>query len=189
MRFVIPRLSLITVPVLIMFSSSCLSQNLDVTFNANVIETTCEMKIEGGTGDGTNNTIPIGTDGKVRIDQIENGEDAVSTSFKIAITECPSSLASIKTTVSGQASSYVPTAITNTSGNGAAFLGISIARSSAPNTPFVINSTTDSDRLVWTVNEINSKEVSLIAKLVETSSGKGTTGTFSAVATFNFTYE
>jgi len=68
-------------------------------------------------------------------------------------------------------------------------LGVSIARASASNQPFVINSTNDSQRLNWSSAEINAKEVTLISRLQETQANKGTTGNFSAVATFNFNYE
>ena len=46
------------------------ADNLDITFTANIRDTTCDMKIEGGSGDGSSNVIPIGTDGKVRLDYI-----------------------------------------------------------------------------------------------------------------------
>lgn len=36
------------------------TSSLDVTFTATLRETTCDMKIEGGTGDGKANMIPIG---------------------------------------------------------------------------------------------------------------------------------
>ena len=175
--------------ILVVFFASYTSyaQNVDVTFNANIMETTCEMKITGGTGDGLNNTIPIGDGGKIRLDQIENGDTAATAAFKLSITECPAGLSSIKTTISGQQSSYVSTAIVNSGTAG--FLGVKISRSSAPTAPFVISSTNDSERLVWTAQEISAKEVDLIASLVETQAGQGTTGGFSAAATFNFTYQ
>ena len=53
----------------------------------------------------------------------------------------------------------------------------------------MINAGSDTGRLVWTSQEINNKEVPLVATLVETQTGQGTTGAFSALATFNFTYE
>lgn len=37
------------------------AQNVNVTFSANIIETTCEMRLEGGSGNGINNTIPVGS--------------------------------------------------------------------------------------------------------------------------------
>lgn len=167
------------------------AQNVNVTFSANIIETTCEMRLEGGSGNGINNTIPVGSGGKVGLDKIIAGDTAATATFKIKIVECPAGVTSIKTTIKGTQSNYADTLITNgISGEGASsFLGISIARASASNQPFVINSTNDSHRLNWSSAEINAKEVTLISRLQETQSNKGTTGNFSAVATFNFNYE
>ncbi|PTM37340.1 fimbrial protein [Enterobacter cloacae] len=165
------------------------ADNLDVTFTANIRETTCDMAISGGTGNGKNNTITLGTSGKTRIDTISAG--TATTDFKLVLTECPSSLSSLKTTVSGSAST-VKTAIANgvtAASGGASNVGVSIARSSLPTAPFEINSTDDSKRIVWSQGEISTQEVPLTAKLVETQAGGATTGTFSAVATFNFYYE
>lgn len=166
------------------------ADNLDVTFTANIRETTCDMAISGGTGDGKNNTIILGNSGKTRIDTIAAG--TASTDFKLMLTECPSSLTSLKTTVSGAASNILQTAIANgiaASSGGASYVGISIARTSSPAAPFEINSFDDSKRIVWNEGEISAKELPLTARLVETQAGSATTGQFSAVATFNFYYE
>ena len=167
------------------------AQNVNVTFSANIIETTCEMRLEGGSGNGINNTIPVGSGGKVGLDKIIAGDNAATATFKIKIVECPAGVTSIKTTIRGTQSNYADTLITSgITGEGASsFLGISIARASASNQPFVINSTNDSQRLNWSSAEINAKEVTLISRLQETQANKGTTGNFSAVATFNFNYE
>lgn len=176
--------------LLLAFQMSAQAANLDVTFTATLRETTCDMKIEGGTGDGVNNTIPIGTAGKTNLGDITSGSDAATTQFKLKITECPDSLAGLKTTVTGSASGYLKSAIVNAAPSSAAdYMGVSIARVSAPDAPFEVNSTDDTKRLVWTPSEISSKEVPLIARLVETQAGKATTGNFSATATFNFVYE
>lgn len=177
--------------LLIATALPCLATSLDVTFTANIRETTCDMAIEGGSGDGQNNTIPIGSGEKVSMDKIVNGDSAAQTTFKLKITECPSSLAALKTTVSGTKSALKNTALDNDSTDSAAAsnVGLTIARTSESDAPFVIGSTTDSERLVWSSTEIANKEVSLVATLVETSTGKGTTGPFSTIATFNFTYE
>lgn len=166
------------------------SLNLDVTFTATLRETTCDMKVEGGTGDGSNNTIPIGTNGKTNLADIVNGSDAAAATFKLKIVECPDSLSKLKTTITGTPSSVVKTAITNASSTSpASNVAVSIARTSAPESPFEINSTDDSKRLSWTQSEISSKEVPLIARLIETQAGSATTGNFSGMATFNFEYE
>lgn len=173
-----------------MMSLTSHADNLDITFTANIRDTTCDMKIEGGSGDGSSNVIPVGTNGKVRLDYIILKSAKATTNFKLKMASCPSSLTSLKTTVSGSASP-VTTAIKNSlSGEGSAEnIGVAISRTSTPDIPFVINSTTDTQRLVWSSGEISAGEVSLLATLVETASGQSTTGNFSGVATFNFTYE
>ncbi|WP_368542176.1 fimbrial protein [Enterobacter soli] len=166
------------------------AENIDLTFSANIRETTCDIKIDGGTGDGTNNTLSIGANGNTRVDTIATG--AAKENFKLVITECPSSLNALKTSVSGTVSESLTTAIANSVGTeagGAANIGLSIARASAPDAPFVINSTDDSKRLVWTRDEITAKEVGLVATLVETAADQAATGSFRAIATFNFSYE
>ena len=175
---------------LMALSLGAYADNLDITFTANIRDTTCDMKIEGGTGDGTSNVIPIGANGKVRLDYIILKNAKETTSFKLKMVSCPSSLAALKTTISGNASPVV-TAIENSlSGEGSAeHIGVAISRTATPDAPFTINSTTDSQRLTWSSGEISSGEVSLLATLVETASGQGTTGNFSGIATFNFTYE
>ena len=125
------------------------------------------------------------------LDKIISGDSAAQATFKLKITECPSSLQSLKTTISGTKSAEKETVILNgnATADAAGALGITIARASATDAPFVINAGSDTGRLVWTSQEINNKEVPLVATLVETQTGQGTTGAFSALATFNFTYE
>lgn len=179
--------------ILLATAFNSMATSLDVTFTATLRETTCDMAIEGGSGNGQNNTIPIGTNGTVSLDKILSGDSSAQATFKLKITDCPASLQSLKTTISGTKSGYSDKIIVNGAGassaDAASYLGITIARTSATDAPFSINSSSDSDRLVWTSQEISNKEVPLVATLVETSTGKGTTGSFSALATFNFTYE
>ncbi|MEG5635211.1 fimbrial protein [Enterobacter bugandensis] len=166
------------------------STSLDVTFTATLRETTCDMAIEGGTGNGQDNIIPIGAGGRTSLADVTSGADTASTTFKLKILECPDSLAGLKTTITGDQSADMVTAIANAaSAAPAANMGVSIARASASTAPFTINSTADAERLVWTGGEIGGQEVSLIARLVETKTGEATTGNFSARATFNFEYQ
>jgi type 1 fimbria pilin len=177
----------------LLFATAYPSQatSLDVTFTATLRETTCDMAIEGGSGTGLDNTIPIGSGGTVSLDKIVNGDSAAQATFKLKINECPDSLQGLKTTITGTKSGYSDYIIVNGAGtaDAASYLGLTIARGSATDAPFIINATTDTGRIVWSSAEISAKEVSLVAALAETSKGKGTTGDFSAVATFNFTYE
>lgn len=164
--------------------------NLDVNFTANIRETTCDMKLVGGTGSDTAQTLIIGdSDGQVRFENIRAG--TAKANFKIVLVECPDSLQSLKTSVNGSVSS-LNTALTNSiakASGGAENAGVAIARTSEPDSPFVINSTVDGERLVWTRTEISNKEVPLIAIMKETKASSLTTGKFEALATFQFNYE
>lgn len=192
MKKMLPLIRLSSLAAALLLSAQAMADtaSLDVTFTATLKETTCDMQIEGGSGDGSYNVIPIGSGEKVSLADITSGSDAATATFKLKIVECPDSLATLKTTVSGSKSGYVETGIVNGRATGAAdYIALTIARADAPDAPFVINSTDDSKRLVWTGDEIAAKEVPLIARIIETKSGLGTTGAFDVVATFNFTYE
>ncbi|BFT79928.1 fimbrial protein [Enterobacter pseudoroggenkampii] len=164
--------------------------DLNVNFTANVLETTCQMKLMGGTGSDTKQELTIGTNGQVRLDAVKAGTAAAP--FQIAIVECPSSLQSLKATVKGDASGYLFTGLKNqilpTSG-GSNYSAVEIARQGATDAPFLINSTEDAKRLVWTPAEISTGKVDLIATLRETQTDKMTTGAFRGIATFEFSYE
>lgn len=164
------------------------AQSLDVTFTANIRETTCNMQLTGGTGDGSSNTYVIGdSNGKVGLDDIINETDNAKVEFSLKATDCPSSLSSIETSLNGTGSSTVNTIINNSlSSSGSNYTGISIARASAPDSPFKVNT---SGALTWTAAEISAGEVDLIARIEPTDSSKATTGAFQADVTFNFTYE
>ncbi|UUX20471.1 fimbrial protein [Salmonella enterica] len=164
------------------------STNLDVNFTATILETTCNMKLVGGTGSDTVQELIIGnSSGEVRIDDVRAG--TATADFKLVIVECPASLQSLKTSINGTPSGYSTKILTSGTKGSADYIGVSVARASKPDKPFVINSTADSERLVWSEVEINSKEVPLIAIMKETKANSATTGAFSAVATFVFSYE
>ncbi|EDY6898165.1 fimbrial protein [Salmonella enterica] len=164
------------------------STNLDVNFTATILETTCNMKLVGGTGSDTVQELIIGnSSGEVRIDDVRAG--TATADFKLVIVECPASLQSLKTSINGTPSGYSTKILTSGTKGSADYIGVSVARASKPDESFVINSTADSERLVWSEVEINSKEVPLIAIMKETKANSATTGAFSAVATFVFSYE
>lgn len=180
--------SLIALSLLAM-SGAAAATDLNVNFTANIRETTCDMKLVGGEGSDTAQTLTLGNNGQARIDDIRAGN--VTAKFKIAIIDCPSSLRTLKTTVKGSPASYLKTGLVNQlKGAGFAnYSAVEIARESAPTAPFTVNSTDDSKRLVWTQEEITNKEVPLIATLRETSANELTIGQFQTVGTFEFTYE
>lgn len=164
--------------------------NLDVNFTANIRETTCDMKLVGGVGSDTQQTLTIGNNNQVRLDEVKAG--TANANFKIAIVECPSSLTSLKTTVKGTQSVDLTSGLVNQiakADGGADYSAVEIARADTPNAPFIINSTVDAERLIWSTTEIQNKEVSLVATLRETQANKMTIGDFQTVATFEFSYE
>jgi hypothetical protein len=57
--------------------------------------------LKAAAANGKNNIIPVGANGAVSLDKIISGDSAAQATFKLKITECPSSLQSLKTTVSG----------------------------------------------------------------------------------------
>lgn len=171
--------------------------NLDVNFTATVNETTCNMKLQGGSGSDTDQTLQIGNDIGVRISDFGTsanraGNAAAQGNFKIMIVECPPTLTSLKTKITGSQSGYLTTGILNAikkENGGADYTAVSIARMTTPNAPFVINSTAAGESLIWTNDEIKAGEVPLVAVLQATQDGRVTTGTFEATATFEFSYE
>ncbi|WP_448675363.1 fimbrial protein [Enterobacter hormaechei] len=181
--------SLIALAMLAITGSASAAE-LNVNFTANIRETTCDMKLVGGEGSDTQQTLTIGNNGQVRIDDVKAG--TANATFKLVIIECPSSLTSLKTTIKGTKSADLPSGIMNqtpTTSGGADFSAVEIARADTPDAPFIINSTVDAERLVWKREEIDNKEVPLIATLRETKTDSMTIGDFQAVATFEFIYE
>ncbi|MBJ2928947.1 fimbrial protein, partial [Salmonella enterica subsp. enterica serovar Derby] len=150
------------------------STNLDVNFTATILETTCNMKLVGGTGSDTVQELIIGnSSGEVRIDDVRAG--TATADFKLVIVECPASLQTLKTSSNGTPSGYSTKILTKGTKGSADYMVGSVARASNPDAPFVINSTADSERLVWSEVEINNKEVPLIAIMKETKANSATT--------------
>ncbi len=179
--------SLIALSLLAM-SGAAAATDLNVNFTANIRETTCDMKLVGGEGSDTAQTLTLGNNGQVRLDDVKAG--AANATFKIVMVECPASLTSLKTTLKGKKSGYLPSGIINQAASGAAdYASVEIARASTPEAPFIVNSTVDAERLVWNPTEIQNKEVALMATLRETKANSMTIGDFQAVATFEFSYE
>lgn len=181
--------SLIALAILAMTGSAA-ATDLNVNFTANIRETTCDMKLVGGEGSDTQQTLTLGTNGQVRLDDVKAG--TANAAFKIVMVECPASLTSLKTTVKGTKSGYLASGLVNQiakTNGGADFSAAEIARADAPDAPFIVNSTVDAERLVWSPSEIQNKEVNLVATIRETKANSMTIGDFQTVATFEFSYE
>lgn len=181
--------SLIALAMLAMTGSAA-ATDLNVNFTANIRETTCDMKLVGGEGSDTQQTLTLGTNGQVRLDDVKAG--TANATFKIVMVECPASLTSLKTTVKGTQSGYLMSGLVNQiakANGGADYSAAEIARADAPDAPFIVNSKDDAERLVWSPSEIQNKEVNLVATLRETKANSMTIGDFQAAATFEFSYE
>ncbi len=181
--------SLIALAMLAMTGSAA-ATDLNVNFTANIRETTCDMKLVGGEGSDTQQTLTLGTNNQVRLDDVKAG--TANATFKIVMVECPASLTSLKTTVKGTQSGYLVSGLVNQiakANGGADYSAAEIARADAPDAPFIVNSLEDAERLVWSPTEIQNKEVNLVATLRETQPNKMTIGDFQTVATFEFSYE
>lgn len=181
--------SLIALAMLAMTGHAA-ATDLNVNFTANIRETTCDMKLVGGEGSDTQQTLTLGANGQVRLDDVKAG--TANAAFKIVMVECPASLTSLKTTVKGTKSGYLASGLVNQiakTNGGADFSAAEIARADAPDAPFIVNSTLDAERLVWSPSEIQNKEVNLVATLRETKENSMTIGDFQSVATFEFSYE
>ena len=181
--------TLVALAIIAMVGSAS-ATDLNVNFTANIRETTCDMKLVGGTGSDKQQTLILGNNGQVRLDDVKAG--TAKANFKIVMVECPSSLTSLKTTLKGTPSGYLSSGLVNQilkASGGADYSAAEIARADTPNAPFIINSKVDTERLVWSPTEIQNKEVSLVATLRETQENKMTLGDFQTVATFEFSYE
>ena len=94
MKKMLLSLSVIVMTALTL-SGTAHSTDLTVNFTANLRETTCDMKLVGGSGSNTEQTLKIGdSQGKIRLDQVQAG--TATAEFKLAIVECPSSLSDLK---------------------------------------------------------------------------------------------
>ncbi|HFS5793933.1 TPA: fimbrial protein [Citrobacter werkmanii] len=177
-------------PLACPLSANALDLSLD--FVANIKAATCDMTLQGGSSsDELSYIFTLGNNGKVGAMDIINHLDNATTDFSINIVDCSTGVSKIYVSITGTSVSGVDTALANDlrgSDGGAENIGLTIARQSAPDTSFVINSTASDSSLVWTHAEISSGTVPLVARLVSTAD-KISSGNFSAIATFNFSYE
>jgi hypothetical protein len=180
------------------------ADDYNITFKARILETTCDMTINGSDSSAT---ILIGDAGKVSMgDIISHRNDATTAGpsmagFSLEIKECPSSIGGIKTTITGSFSGYDPshkTIVGSQSGDAAPpSTGIRFSRSIAPTdyfTIFAAGNTSDvaTEVIKWSPDEITAGKVNLLARLVPTSDsriGSMEPGAVHITATFNFEYE
>ena len=174
---------------LLLFSSQACADNINVDFTATILETTCAMKLQGGTGSDAYKTLTIGTGGLISLDKIVLRDPSASASFSIIAQNCSAGTSKISTKITATASGVALKLIVPASGSSSTtnFIGVGIYRASASDASmFTLNS---DGALVWTASELTAGKVDLIVALRETQSGSGTPGIFNATATFSFSYE
>ncbi|ECJ9816634.1 fimbrial protein [Salmonella enterica] len=169
--------------------SSAGAQNLTVNFDATIQEPTCNVYIAAspnGSGAGSSAEIKFNA---VQLDKILSKDASARQVFSLKMDSCTAGLTRLVTTIKTPTTLMSSQAIGNSlSGTGSAQnIGVTIARDNAPDTLFTLNSTTDSQRLVWSSAEISAQTVALRATLV--ADGGPTLGSYSGTATFETTYE
>jgi type 1 fimbria pilin len=161
--------------------------NLTVNFAATIKENTCNVYIadnSSGSGAAASAEIKFSS---VSLDKIVNNDSSAQKSFTLKMDGCTPGLTKLTTTIKSTVAVMSNMAIGNTTSGGAQDVGVQIARDNAPTQPFTINSTTDSQRLVWTSSEISSGLVTLRATLV--AGNAPTLGSYQGIATFETSYE
>lgn len=178
----------ISVLVMALSAATVFAQDVAIDFTATILVPSCDIRINGGTGD--NNTIAIGNGGKTSLDKILAGDSSASTPFSLEIISCSGPVSSLQTTINASQSATVSSAIDNdySADDSAPFTGVQISRASGGK-PFVINSTSDAERLVWTASEISNKRVDLKAQLISTDPAQSAPGIYRSSAQFVITYE
>lgn len=168
------------------FPLSGQADTLNVDFTATVLETTCSITI---VADGT----PISNDGadkysltipNVGLDKIVKADAAAQANFKLVASGCSTGIGGIVTRLSGAAISgnLINNAAT---ANAATNIGMGIKRKDDADSAFITPNNIAS--ITWTTDEI-ANGLPMTVALRETSSGAGGIGSFTAKATFNFTY-
>lgn len=174
--------------LLLLFTLPTMAQDISIDFTATIKESTCSMKITGGTGSDTHQTLTLGTGGKIGLDKIENKAAEASANFRIIASNCTPGLSKISSKIAGQIPSGSTTLIEPTA-TGTGYtqnIGVGFFRKSATDSDmFKIN---QDGQIVWTADEITNG-LDLTAALRESKPGQGTIGDFKATATFSFSYE
>lgn len=182
------------------FASSVQAGDLDVEFKANIRATTCDMSIGGAT---TTTTIPFGD---VLLNDVishradTSFDETTMERFTLDVVNCPESLKSLKTAISGVHANDNTILISSVTGDSdLGGLGVQFSRSTNMSSHFLIygatnpsgNDGTDTQVIYWSQDEIDAKKIDMVAHLVtmRADATNSNIGAFQATATFNFTYE
>ncbi|MEC9604571.1 fimbrial protein [Escherichia marmotae] len=172
-------------------SASALAVDVDVKFRADIIQPTCDIKLEGT---GTSKT---GTDAyklvipDIRLDQLRAKSAETVGEFTLKTENCTGSPSKIVSTIMAEKKTGIAgmnLAIPLATGAGlTGSIGVGFRRASTSTDTFF--KVQNDEKITWTANEITKDGLKLAAVMRETQTDKGTIGDFSAKVTFNFTYE
>ena len=174
---------------LLLCSSQAYADSINVDFTATILETTCAMKLQGGTGSDAYKTLTIGAGGLIGLDKIILKDPSASAPFSIIAHSCSAGTSKISTKITATASGSAPKLIVPASGSGSttSFIGAGIYRAGTSDANML--SLNSDGAMLWTNDDITAGKVDLIVVLRETQSGSGTPGIFNATATISFSYE
>ncbi|WP_260862623.1 fimbrial protein [Citrobacter sp. Marseille-Q6884] len=180
--------SALTIILLLFTLPTTAKDNISIDFTATIKESTCSMKITGGAGSDTHQTLTLGTGGKIGLDKIVNGDTEASANFRIVASNCTVGLSKISSKIAGKTPSTTTMLIEPTA-TGSGYtqnIGVGFFRKSATGSDmFEIN---QDGQIIWTADEI-ANGLDLTAALRESIPGQGKIGDFKATATFSFSYE
>ncbi|MCS2158541.1 hypothetical protein MUU48_16750 [Scandinavium sp. H11S7] len=172
--------------VLLLFSANsfAISDSVTVDITANIKETTCDISLSAQNLQGAN-AITFGSDadGRVIDEDVINATGSALTKFSLNIDGCPAGLSTIKTRFSGTTRAGDPTWLMGDSYN----VGVALYREGEETTLFHINSSIDSEILVWRPDEIQNKKANLMARLLQV--GEVRYGNHRFPMTMLFSYE
>ncbi|WP_423061541.1 fimbrial protein [Citrobacter portucalensis] len=176
--------------LVLMFPLAGQAENINVDFTATVMATTCSMSIAALDGSSISGDATNGyklTVGDIGLDKIVNKSNESQKNFKFVASECSAGISKITTTLA-TSSSASGSFIKNESANSGAAknIGMGFKRKSESGETFLTPGTGAFD---WTAAERTANAVEMSVALRELTDGAGTTGPFSAKATFNFTYQ
>ncbi|CAD7560755.1 Fimbrial protein YadM [Citrobacter europaeus] len=174
----------------VLFPLTSQAETVNVDFTATVLGTTCNMTIAALDGSSVSGDATNGfklTVGDVGLDKIVKKSAESQKNFKFVSSECAGSMTNIATSLATSASASGNFIKNESAETGAATnIGMGFKRKSASGETYL---TPGSGTLNWTPEERTNNALEMTVALRELTDGAGTTGAFSAKATFTFTYQ
>lgn len=174
----------------ILFPLAGQTEEINVDFTATVLATTCSMSIaalDGSTitGDATSGyTLDMGD---ISMDKVIKKTPESQKNFKFVASECSAEMTKITTTLATSSSASGAYIKNESAESGAAInVGVGFKQKNTTGETWLQPGTGKFD---WSEAQRTANEAEMTVALRELTEGAGTTGAFSAKATFNFTYQ